>query len=177
MAGLYVEDTQLRPGDIVMLQFELVGANQTLTDLAIHQIKQTVANDKRFNYQGSEIGEGPDEEGNTLRVLNVYVQVRKTPKQEQAEPQLAGVGLTAVVSIGVLIGLVCAAIIAHSGQVIYRTHSINKIAASNMPIPVKIATLNALGVEGKGGGGWAGILVTGGIIIGALWLMSQKKGA
>jgi hypothetical protein len=180
MATLRLDNVQLKPGDIVMVQYELTGANETLTGLAVHQIKQTLANDARFNYQGSEVGEAQDADENTLSVLNIYVQVRKTPRQERVEVQQAGVGIEIVIGVVALVALISGAIIAHSGQIKERCVTVNGILASGESDAVKIEALKAAGADAKTGIGTGiaalgGGLVTAALVLGGLWLLSQRK--
>lgn len=109
---LNIPDDMLAPGDLVAVEYEIVGANQTLVDMAIHDVKNTLSTDPRFDYQGSEIVDRVDlGTGTTHQYLICYVQVRKTLRAERPEQQEAGV--LPYVALAALVGIAVAAVACH----------------------------------------------------------------
>jgi hypothetical protein len=184
---LQIPDDQLRPGDLVEVEYLVTGGNDTLLGMAVHDVKKTLATDTRFHYQGSRWDDRVDlSDGQTYRYLIITVMVadpsKVTGNHPKVEIQQAGIG---VVAIGALIGLVATAIVAYSGQLAYTTYSVKRIAADpSIPDDVKVAALTAIGAGAKkplvGGSVTAagGAVVTAVIIIGVLWALSlSRRGA
>lgn len=176
----------LEPGDILMIQY-IVATNPVEAKLAVHEIKQALANDARFNYQGSEIVTETYADNSELKLLNIYVQVRKTPKQqkqaEQATPQEANMFLVIAIAAGTVIAFIKGAQIAHSGTIIYRLWVLNGIITSDMTADeqrVAIAAVNATNSAKAVGVGEAvrnvgismGVIA---VVIGGLWLLTQRR--
>ena len=164
-------DSQLFPGDVVMLQYELNGTNQKQIDLAVHQIKQSLSQDKRVNYQGSEIITGirPEDgvDGEDRQFLNVYVQVAKGNRTITAGGASGGV-LVVVMALVALVAFVDAGISMYRDSVKMRTQTVNGIARSDLPADVKAKGFEA--VAGNSGklalNGW--VLLVAALIVAAL---------
>jgi hypothetical protein len=198
LLNVNTNDLYLQAGDIVKFVFDVQGGNQTLLDLAIHQLKTNLANDARFDYQGSNWDEGYDVDQVPYRHLQIFVQVRKTPKteaekrgytvvgtQEQkkvfiGQYQEAGANPTvAVVAITTLFGLMAVAVIAHGNNLVEMRHldTVNGIALSDLPDAIKRAALESAGSTSPNSLSWsqgigiAAIVVAIGIVI---WLTVPK---
>lgn len=179
----------MEPGDILMIQHMLIGGNATQTDLAVHQIKQTLANDARFNYQGSEIVKEVYSDNSELELLNIYVQVRKTPREQKQEsqggtmPQEANVLAGIAVAVGTLLAIIYAAKIAQNGTVVYRLWVLNGIIRSDMSPADKRAAIAAAnktkpvstGEAIKAAGEGIGMAAIAALVLAGLWLFSQRK--
>jgi len=145
----------LESGDVVRYVWQLIGANQKVIDLAIHDIKQTLANDARFNYQGSEILWITDQSGFDYPHLAVYIQVRKG--KTIAQPALAAslAPLVAVVIIVVALStataFVSCAVISYQHYLARKDElmTINGIVASDASDEVKKAALDAIKRTGE----------------------------
>lgn len=177
-----IPDEMLRSGDLVDVEYLIKpGANPTLLGLAISNVKKDLWADKRFDYQGSreEIRtnkSGLDGGVREERILIITVSVRKYPRGERPELYQAGLHL----GVAILLGLFAGAVIAYSGQLAYKTHTVKRIATDpNMSDAVKTAALEALGQSsasvGSGIAAVGGSLVTAAIIIGVLWALSLSK--
>jgi hypothetical protein len=180
----------LEPGDILMVQHILIGGNAAQTDLAIHRIKQTLANDSRFNYQGSEIVTETYSDNSELELLNIYVQIRKTPREQKQEtqvetiPQEANVLWMIVVPVSLILGLMQAAKISQNATIMFRLWVLNGIIRSDMSPAEKNAAIAAMnktspGKVGVGEGVKAigeGMTIVGitVLLLGGLWLLRRK---
>ena len=175
-----IDSVQLKAGDIVTVPFAIKGANQTLIDLAVHEIKKNLAADQRFNYQGSEIVAGKDADGNDSQVLNIYVQVRKKPRQEQTEvqPQEASALAPVVIALGTIVSLVWGATYLIAKRM--ELQALPVLVNGSAPESVKIAAVQAAFDANKksvgSGVATAGnTLALGALALGGLWLLTQRK--
>jgi hypothetical protein len=177
----------LEPGDILMVQHMLIGGNAAQTALAIHQIKQTLANDSRFNYQGSEIVKETYSDNSELELLNIYVQMRKTPREQKQEtqvgtiPQEANALWVIVVPVSLILGLMYAAKISQDATIVFRLWVLNGIVKSNMSAAeqrVAIAAINktnsSVGESVKAIGEGMTIVGITVLLLGGLWLLRRK---
>ena len=103
-------DVQLVPGDLVHISYRIVTTNQTRMAWAIADVKEKVASDPRWHYQGSEIEERLDPAtGESARFLNITVQIADPSKVTGNHPtppevQLAGIGPGTVLLLSVILG-------------------------------------------------------------------------
>ena len=138
-----IDPDLLFPGDIIRFDYLIRNANETLIDYAISDLKQTIADDGRLDYQGSEITNPVDlETGTSSRILSIYAEVRRYRRERPEESLQAGVSAKAIVA------LVAAAVLARSAYLAYRTYSVTRIAMSPaVSDEVKKAAIDAL--QGK----------------------------
>lgn len=84
----------LTPGTTVRFDFDLGPANEVQQAETIREIKYAVWSDDQFDYQGSEIQSVHDTETNRdIRMLSIYVTVRKTRRQARGEITYASMSL------------------------------------------------------------------------------------
>jgi len=109
-----IGNLQLNPGDFLEFEYLEMGT-PTAVQMAVHAVKAALANDARWNYQGSFESERADvETGATFKYVTIIVQIRKPTAQ--TVPSLAG-GIVPVIAIGgyilfgVVAGYVAAALI------------------------------------------------------------------
>lgn len=173
MAQTKIPDDMLQPGDIIDVTYAIVGDNQTLVDLAIHEVKKQLAADPRFDYQGSRIEQGFDADQVPQNDLIISVQVRKYLRGQRPETQEASIGLIGIASL--LAGLIALGA--------YYTHAIKYVSANKRAIAenpllsdsVKVAALQEEKTFGQGVAAAGGSLMTAMIIIGVLWAMSLSR--
>ncbi len=166
-----IPEDQLQPGDLVELKYEITSANETIVGMAIHDIKSALAQDPRFDYQGSrEVTASNLATGQPVRWLFITVSVRRTLREGRPEIQQANW----LVPIVVLVGLVAAAIVAYSGSVVYKTYAIKRIAMADIPEGSKTTALKALG-RGSLGLAAGSSLVMAGVVIAVLWVLSRGR--
>jgi hypothetical protein len=183
-----IPDDMLAAGDLVAVEFEIrPGANATGLDLAIHQVKQDLAQDPRFDYQGSDIVTRVDKSGLTgsvreVEYLIVYVQVRRSLRGARPQTQEAAIGVIALASLA---AICVAAVVAWGAYLNYRTATIvqrtietitqdpnlspeqkTQIIKSVVPAPPSIGS----GVAAAGAS-----LGTALVIIGVLWALSLSS--
>ncbi len=143
-----IPDDQLAPGDLVDVEYLIQpGAAPGMVKLAVSEVKKSLANDERFNYQGSREETRIDKSGlagsvREVQVIIITVQVadpRKKGAPLPGDPQKAAVG----VSIAVLVAIVAGVAALYSAAIIYRSYTIKRIATSDQSDAVKIAALDA----------------------------------
>jgi hypothetical protein len=104
MAYAYtIPDDMLAPGDLLDVDFLITSDNDTLVGMAIQDVKKALWADPRFDYQGSAWQTREDG-----RHLIVTVSVRTTLKGERVPIQQAGLGVTALIAIALVVGAVIA---------------------------------------------------------------------
>jgi hypothetical protein len=166
----------LQPGDLVDIELELkAGLYGTLENLAVSEVKKSLAADRRFRYQGSrEIESFETETGEPYRAIIITVQVADLSKVTGSNPRPtppleAGVSWIKVIT---LVSIVAGAIAAYSGAIAYRAYVIRRIATSGESDAVKVAALQAAGqpLFGTGSLGGVGMAV---IIIAVLWVLTR----
>jgi hypothetical protein len=180
-------ETMLYPGDLVDLTYEITSTNETLVALAVHDLKQTLYADARFDYQGSrEITASNVETQQPVRFLIITLLVRKTLRQEHVPIQEANLGPVALVAI---VALAAAAVIAYSGAVVYRSVQVRRAAEAQaatteaiLADPTLTAAEKAAAIEAATpaaptgiGAGLAGLgsgVFVAAILLGAIWLMT-----
>lgn len=173
MAQTKIPDDMLQPGDLVDVRYAIVSDNQTLVDLAIHEIKKQLAADPRFDYQGSRTEQGFDADQVPQNDLIITVQVRKYLRGQRPETQEAIIG---VIAISTAIALLAAA-------VAYYAHAIKFVSANKRAIAenpaisdeVKVAALHDKTSIGAGLGAAAGSLFTAVVIIAVLLALSWSR--
>lgn len=151
----YVEDTtQLSPGDLVDVIFEIATSNATLASYAISKVKADVAADKRWHYQGSVIEDRTDPEtGRTFRALVITVQAVDPAKVTGNHPEVTVYEANALAVVAVIVGGIAALAIA--GAVIYRDYTWQKhpvmrtINDMKWPLVIIIALLVWMWIEKK----------------------------
>ncbi len=196
-----IDESLLYPGDTIRFDFLLKGTNQTLLDLAIRKVKETIYADDRLDYQGSEIVTEVDKTGleggvREVQVLRIYATVRRYRRDAHPELQKAGIG---AVSIGTLIAVISAAVAVYAAAVTIRGHGVTRTSQAivaevesirtdpNLSDEAKQAALETLGKAtpqqpksiGSGLAALGGGLATTAMIIGVLWavsLSSRRRG-
>ncbi len=172
-------DITLETGDIVMHEFDLRVSTQGQMDLGIHSIKQSLANDKRFNYQGSEVVWIKDDDGRDVRVLRVYVQVAKGKQPTFA----AGIApIVIVVGLVILTGLLAGATmsVSHTLELRKKATMVNNVLVSDLTPQQKTEVIgDIMGNAPSLGAGVAAAgssLMTAGLILGGIWAASHLLG-
>jgi len=177
-----IQDVELQPGDFVDVEYEIRDTVNFLEAAAISSVKQELAKDPRFHYQGSEIQERVDlGVGFTWRYLVITVQVadpsKISPPPEGWVPMGTGERLEAGVGkVSVLIALIATALVG-STAVIYKTYTVRGIQADpNLSSEEKIALAKGLSTPivgfGSGVAALGGSLVTVAIVLSVLWGLS-----
>lgn len=187
---LDIPDDMLAPGDLVDAYYQIrPGTSQYLVDAAIGDIKQALASDRRFHYQGSRIETLLEEDdGQVYEYLIVTLQVADPSKVTGSNPvvydpaleQVTGGRLGApqragLVGIIVLAALLAAAVVAASGSVIYKYWTLNRILDSDLSDETKRTAFQ--GQKASGFAAFGGSLVMAVIIIGVLWALSLSSRA
>jgi len=177
-----IDSDILRPGDLVEIVYWIRARQETLIALAVHNIKQTVAADQRFDYQSGKREYRTDlETGITYEYLVVQVILRSERKGDRIPIQQAN---------ALTIAMPCAAAVAGFAALAYYTYAtkqvemrrmdvVEKIHESDAPDHVKQAAYETMGVSGMGLNlfGDAGIvpwLLTGGLVVG-IYLASKAR--
>ncbi|NLZ06672.1 MAG: hypothetical protein GXY19_16015 [Phycisphaerae bacterium] len=168
-----IESEYLKSGDMIDLEYQIVGSNETLLALAVHSIKQSVADDGRFGYQSGRRETRTDlETGTNYEFLIVRVIVRRYPRG-QREPEVQTASLW--VPIVAIVALATAAIVAYSTAIIYRSYSIVRVAESTAPEGVKTTAIGKL--TASPGLSWiAGLpqwFLLGAVIFG-MWMVTNR---
>jgi len=162
------DDRYVSPGDMVDLAFRIVGRNEVMIALAVHEMKQKIAHDERFDYQSGKRENRTDlETGTVYEYLVVRVIVRKTPKQERDQVQRASI----LVPLAVIVGCISAVAIAYAGVLAYDSYSVQRIALSDESDATKVAALGALETPLAARfakGDWFPWMVGGGLLAGML---------
>lgn len=190
--GPIPENEILYPGDLVDVEYLVQREDGVLLDMAIHNVKQQLYADERFDYQGSRWESRTDKSGldGTLterRYLIITVSVRRYPKTQQAQQQLATLGPVAVIA---LITLISAAVLLAAGALIYYGHSIQRaaqvqgetsqavLADPNLTPEQKADILAAQASRPAGGlASWIGSGVfMAGIMLGTIYLFTRSSG-
>ena len=84
----------LVPGDTVRLEFEILTTDQGQVDQMIHQLKQDLANDPRFDYQGSQLSTVGDLKlKRDVKLLSVFVTVRKSMRESREPIEYASLSM------------------------------------------------------------------------------------
>lgn len=177
MATVPVEDQYLHSGDMIDLEYQIQGKNETLIALAVHSVKQSIASDPRLDYQSGRREYRTDlETGINYEYLIVRVIVRDYPRGEPPpDMQTAGIW----VRIVAIVAMASAAVIAYSGAVVYRSYSIVRVAENpNLSDEGKVATINALKGFGIGkalGGGDLMPWIIGGALVIGMYLAQTRR--
>lgn len=172
-----IESEYLHSGDMIDLEYQIVGSNETLIALAVHSIKQSVAADSRLDYQSGRREIRTDlSTGINYEFLIVRAIVRDYPRGDAApDVQTAGIW----VPIVAIVALASAAVIAYSGAVVYRSYSIVRVAENpNLSDEGKVATINALKGFGIGkalGGGDLMPWIIGGALVIGMYLAQTRR--
>lgn len=187
MANAIPSDEVLYPGDLVDVEYEIVGGNSFLTALAVHRVKEDLATDDRFHYQGSQEVERDDQgDGVRHRYLIITVQVADPSKRTGHNPpppeeQKAGMGAT-VIKVGMIVVAITGSIAVSvaTGSLIHRTATIHHMTDDRtLTDQQRKEGLEAIGKSSGGIGGAVaaagGSLVTAAIIIGVLWALSLSS--
>jgi len=171
-------DEYLRPGDLLAMEYQITGGNETLIALAVHSVKQSVASNPMVDYQSGKREYRTDlETGIVYEYLVIKVICRKTAKGSRNEIQQA--------AIGGIVAMAAAAVVAYSAAVVYRsyvkletTRIVERIAidpdASDV---VKVAAIEAVGGQtqslGDGVASAGASLAIGGLILAGIYLASK----
>lgn len=158
-------DDMLVPGDTIRFDFLELAANQTIREIAVAKIKDTISSDDRLDYQGSEWTEPVDlETGQAYRMLSVYAKVRTYRRGMRPETQEASIG---GIAVAVLVGAVVGAATAWAMNFSYKDYAIVRITENpNLTSAEKQTAIGAI----QQTGGVAGAIKTagiGGIVLGA----------
>jgi hypothetical protein len=165
--GSYVDDTtELSPGDLLDVIFEIETSNQTLANYAVSKIKHDVAADTRWHYQGSRIEDRIETAtGRTFRALVITVQVADPSKVSGNNPAVPVYEANVLIPLAFIVTAMAA--LAVSGAVSYRHYTLRKIAENpNISDDVKKAALAAASRPLVGG--FAGISLGGLLLAGVL---------
>lgn len=137
-----IESEYLHSGDMIDIDYQIVGSNETMIALAVHSIKQSVAADPRLDYQSGRREKRVDlSTGINYEYLVVRVIVRRYPRGEP-EPEIQTAGIW--VPIIAIVALASAAVISYSTAIIYRSYSIVRVSESSAPESVKAAAIGQL---------------------------------
>jgi hypothetical protein len=132
-----IETQDLRPGDLVDIKYEIRTDNRVQLGLAVHSIKQALASDERFNYQGSrEVTASELATGAQVRWLIVTVEVRKTLRQEQMETKTQEAGFW--IPLVAIVALMTTAVFAWG-------HAVKYVSATKRELGYPPAEVGALG--------------------------------
>jgi len=99
-----IDSDVVLPGDMIDLVYQVVGGNETMIALAVHSIKQNIAEDQRFDYQSGHREYRTDlETGKVHEYLIVRVILRRTMKDNRRPIQQASiVGIVAIAGAAVI---------------------------------------------------------------------------
>lgn len=171
-----IESEYLHSGDMIDLEYQIVGSNETMIALAVHSTKQSVAADSRLDYQSGWREIRTDlSTGINYEFLIVRVIVRDYPRGEPApDVQTAGIWIPIVA----IVALASAAVIAYSTAIIYRSYSIVRVAESKAPESVKTTAIGQL--SAAPGLGWIATLppwIILAAIIGGMYMVTGRQRA
>ncbi len=177
------EDVELQPGELWDLIYEVRDSVQFIEDLAIAKVKEDLAKDPRWHYQGSRWQtEEDDTFGTTSRFLIITVQVADPSKvtgQDPPDVQLAKV--LDPRTLGRLImfvsGSIAAVVVASKVSVIFRDARLVAIARDKtISDEVKVAAITGLTSNKLGDAlksfGRSLVIVT--VLVSLLWLLSKS---
>jgi len=184
MAEIPIDSDILRPGDLVEIVYLVKARQETLIALAVHNIKQTVAADQRFDYQSGKREYRTDlETGITYEYLVVQVILRSERKGDRIPIQEAHAGTLVAGLIGVAA--------AYAAVIAYHTYATKHVATRKLDVAEKILDSDApdhvkqaayeamgsstdLGVDLFGSKGLMPWLIAGGLVAG-MYLASKSR--
>lgn len=166
-----IDTNVLKSGDMIDLEYQIVGSNETMIALAVHSVKQSIASDSRLDYQSGRREYRTDlETGIVYEFLIVTVIVRRYPRGER-EPDIQLAGLW--VPIAIIVAAASAAVIAYSTAVVYRSYTVHRIATGDQSDAVKQTALGALD-QPFDLAGWSWI-VPAAIVLGIYWASKSRR--
>ncbi|MDI6447874.1 hypothetical protein [Anaerobaca lacustris] len=146
-----IDTNVLKSGDMIDLEYQIVGSNETMIALAVKAIKDTVHSDPRLDYQSGwreyrwEWSGGSVGSGSLVRVEYLIVQaiVRRYPRGEpepEREIQEAGIWIP----LTLIVAMLAAAVAAYPAAIIYRSYVIHRtVKDPGIPEETKVAALGA----------------------------------